>query len=104
MKEVEFSFKLTAKGRLSNVFFYPEQETMSIRLETADHKVWENKSFKLNVANPFEYELAVFGVSGTEWEAELRIKGQTKAFIEWEGETGDTRRNVSIRTKPEKDV
>ncbi|MNE00332.1 hypothetical protein D3C80_927400 [compost metagenome] len=69
-------------------------------------KEWENDEFELLVENPFEYTLKVFAVTGTEWEAELKIitSDGEKAFLKWEGETGDTKRNVSIRTKPLKNI
>lgn len=107
MNKVKFYFKLTSKGRLANVLFFPEQENTSILLETnSDKKEWENDEFELMVENPFEYKLQVFGVSGTKWEAELKtIKdSEKKDFLSWSGETGDTRRNISERTKPIKDV
>ncbi|MDO5970022.1 hypothetical protein Q4Q35_09390 [Flavivirga aquimarina] len=103
MKKVNFYFELKSKGSLANVFFYPEQENVSVRLETdSNRKEWKNESFELLVENPFEYELQVYGVSGTEWEAELKIitKSNTKSFIKWSGTTGDTRRNISVRRKP----
>jgi hypothetical protein len=107
MKKTKFYFKLTSKGSLANVFFYPEQENVSIRLETdSDKKEWENNSFELLVEDPFEYTLQVFGVSGTDWDAELKIitESNKNDFIKWSGQTGDTRRNISIRTKPIKNL
>lgn len=107
MEKVNFYFELTSKGSLANVFFYPEKENVSVRLETdSDRKEWKNESFELLVENPFEYELQVYGVSGTEWEAELKIikKSDAKSFIKWTGTTGDTRRNISVRTKPIKNL
>lgn len=107
MKKVKFYFKLTSKGTLANVFFYPEQEESTILLKAdSKRKEWENEEFELLVVNPFEYTLKVFGVTGTEWEAELKIitsEGK-KDFLKWEGETGDTKRNVSVRTKPLKNI
>ncbi|MDQ6530929.1 hypothetical protein [Flavobacterium sp. LHD-85] len=107
MKKVKFHFKLISKGTLANVFFYPEQEESTIILKSdSKRKEWENDEFELLIENPFEYTLKVFGVTGTEWEAELKIitlDGE-KAFLKWEGETGDTKRNVSIRTKPLKNI
>jgi hypothetical protein len=103
MKKVKFYFKLTSKGSLANVFFYPEQETISVILERdSDSKEWKNESFELLVEDPFDYELQLFGMSGTEWEAELKIINGTEKvdFLKWSGTTGDTRRNISIRTKP----
>lgn len=106
MKTVKFYFKLESKGSLENVYFYPENEPSIIISTSAVKKEWENKSFELMVQNPFEYKLVVFGVSGTEWKAELKIiKDNEKVdFLSWEGTTGDTRRNISERKKPTKDV
>ena len=107
MKKAKFYFKLTSKGSLANVFFYPEQEDVSIILETDSiRKEWRNESFELLVEDPFEYILQVFGVSGTDWEAELKIitKSSKIDFLMWSGQTGDTRRNISIRTKPIKNL
>lgn len=104
MKRVTFKFNLKSTGRLENVWFYPEDEHNSIIIERdASRTKWINKEFTLLVQDPFEYKLRVFGISGTKWEAEVKIqKGQEWApFIAWKGETGDTRRNISIRTKPE---
>lgn len=103
MKKAKFYFKLTAKGSLANVRFYPEQENISIIIETdSKRKEWKNESFELLVEEPFDYNLQVFGVSGTDWEAELKlIKKSTKVdYLKWSGTTGDSRRNISIRTKP----
>lgn len=103
MKKAKFYFKLTAEGRLANVFFFPEQEKSTIFLETDQgRKEWVNEEFELLVEDPFEYGLQVFGVSGTEWNAELKliIDNEKKEFIKWSGVTGDTRRNISERTKP----
>lgn len=107
MKKVKFYFKLVAKGSLENVYFCPEEETESILIKTnTDKKEWTNKQFELMVNNPFEYKLIVFGVTGTKWTAELKIinGSEKEPFLEWEGETGDTRNNFSDRTKPNKDV
>ena len=107
MKKAKFYFKLTSKGRLANVFFFPEQERVTILLETDQgRKEWINQEFELLVKNPFEYGLQVFGVSGTEWSAELKliIGNEKKAFIEWSGITGDTRRNISERITPIKNL
>lgn len=106
MRKVKFYFKISSEGTLANVFFYPEQENVSILLTTEDKKEWENKEFELLVEDPFEYTLMVFGVSGTSWNAELKIispEGK-KEFLSWNGETGDTRRNISVRTKPVKNI
>jgi hypothetical protein len=103
MKKVKFYFQLKSKGSLANVFFYPEQENVSIRLETdSKRKEWTNKSFELLIEEPFEYVLQVFGVSGTDWEAELKIISGTdnKGFLKWTGTTGDSIRNISVRKKP----
>ncbi|MDP5199811.1 hypothetical protein [Flavobacterium sp. DG2-3] len=107
MKKVKFHFKLISKGTLANVFFYPEQEESTIILKTdSKRKEWENEEFELLIENPFEYTLKVFGVTGTEWEAELKVitPDGEKAFLKWEGETGDTKRNISVRTKPTKNI
>lgn len=107
MKKAKFYFKLTAKGKLANVFFFPEKEETTIILNTdSDRKEWENDEFELLVEDPFDYTLKVFGVSGTEWEAELKIfsGNDKKDFLEWKGETGDTRRNISVRNKPTKNL
>jgi len=107
MKKVKFHFKLTSEGRLANVFFYPEEENSTIILEAdSERKEWENEDFELMVENPFEYVLKVFGVSGTEWKAELKIITQDgeKDFLKWEGITGDTKRNLSVRKKPVKNI
>ncbi|GAA0892590.1 hypothetical protein GCM10009122_22690 [Fulvivirga kasyanovii] len=106
MKTVKFNFKLTSKGSLANVFFYPEQEDVSILLKAdSKGKEWKNESFELLVEDPFEYTLHVYGVSGTEWEAELKIIGDSEVnFLKWSGTTGDTRRNISVRTKPTKNL
>jgi len=103
MKKIIFYFELKSKGSLANVFLYPEQEEVSVRLETdSKRKEWKSKPFELLIEEPFEYVLQVFGVSGTEWEAELKIvsKPENKPFLKWSGTTGDTRRNISIRKKP----
>lgn len=107
MKKVKFHFKLTSTGTLANVFFYPEQEESTIILKAdSKRKEWENKEFELLVEDPFEYTLKVFGVSGTKWEAELKLitADGEKNFLKWEGETGDTKRNISVRTKPLKNI
>jgi hypothetical protein len=107
MENAKFHFKLESVGRLANVRFFPEQDMSSIILTVDnDRKVWENEEFELLVLNPFEYTLQVFGVSGTEWEATLKIIGNSgeSDFIKWKGETGDTKRNFSVRTQPTKDV
>lgn len=107
MKKVTFYFKLTSVGKLANVFFYPEQESVSILLKAdGAQKEWENEGFELLVENPFEYTLQIFGVSGTEWAAELKIITEMgkQDFLKWEGTTGDSRRNISIRTKPTKNI
>lgn len=107
MKKVKFYFKLSSKGRLANVFFFPEKEDSTIILETnSNRKEWKNKEFELLVENPFDYTLQVFGVSGTNWEAELKLitDAGEKDFLHWKGTTGDTRRNISIRTKPTKNI
>lgn len=107
MKKVKFHFKLESLGRLANVRFFPEQDMSSIILTVDnDRKVWENEEFELLVLNPFEYTLQVFGVSGTEWVATLKIINNAgeSVFIEWKGETGDTKRNISVRNQPTKDI
>ncbi|OJJ20465.1 hypothetical protein BKI52_18585 [marine bacterium AO1-C] len=107
MKKVKFYFKLTSKGSLNNVFFYPEKEDTKIRLKVdSEGKKWESTEFELLVEDPFDYSLTVFGVSGTKWEAELKLvnKEGRHSFIKWEGVTGDTRRNISKRTKPVKNI
>lgn len=107
MKKAKFYFKLTSKGRLANVFFYPEQENSTIILDSnSDRKEWENEEFELLVEDPFEYTLQVFGISGTDWEAELKLitDSDKKDFLKWKGTTGDTRRNISVRTKPIKNL
>lgn len=107
MKKAKFYFKLTATGRLANVFFFPEQERSTVILETnSGKKEWVNDEFELLIEDPFEYTLQVFGVSGTSWEAELKIitDDEVKDFIQWSGTTGDTRRNISERTKPIKNL
>ncbi|TRX31199.1 hypothetical protein FNW52_18975 [Flavobacterium sp. ZT3R18] len=107
MKKVKFYFKLEAIGSLENVFFCPEKETTSIILKTdSERKEWLNEQFELMVENPFEYTLTVFGVTGTHWEAELKIINgdDEKVFLEWKGITGDTKNNFSIRNKPTKNV
>ena len=107
MKKAKFYFKLTSKGSLANVLFFPEKEKVSIILKTdSTRKNWENKEFELHVEEPFEYLLQAFGVSGTEWKAELKIvvNNVKVDFIEWEGITGDTRRNISERTEPVKNL
>ncbi len=103
MKKVKFYFELKSEGSLANVFFYPEQEEVSIRLKTeSQRKKWKNDSFELLIEEPFDYVLKVYGVSGTKWEAELKIVSsiENKSFLKWSGTTGDTRRNISIRKKP----
>ena len=106
MQKVKFTFKLTSKGMLNNVFFYPEQEDVTILLNAnQERKIWTNQEFELLVDDQFEYTLKVFGVSGTEWEAELKVvteSGQSN-FLKWKGITGDTRRSISVRTKPVKE-
>lgn len=107
MKRAKFSFKLESKGRLANVFFYPENKTMSIRLTSEDRKTWENDEFELLVEDPFDYLLEVYAISGTEWKAQLDIiddDGESKKFLSWSGVTGDTSRNTSERTKPVKNL
>lgn len=107
MKNVKFHFKLVSKGRLANVFFFPEQETSTVILKADDDlKVWENEEFELLVLNPFEYTLQVFGVNGTKWEAELNVintSGESN-LIKWKGITGDTKRNMSVRNQPTKNI
>ena len=107
MKKAKFCFKLTSKGKLANVFFYPEQENSTIILDSdSDRKEWENEEFELLVEDPFEYTLQVFGGSGTDWEADLKLIANSDKidFLKWEGTTGDTRRNISVRTKPIKNL
>jgi hypothetical protein len=107
MKNAKFYFKLTSQGSLANVSFSPEKEELSIVLKfDGPRKNWENKEFELLVENPFEYILKVFGVTGTSWKAELKFleDGVKKDFLEWDGVTGDTRRNFSERTTPIKNI
>ena len=107
MKKVKFYFKLESQGALENVFFSPEANKESIRIKTnSQRKEWVNEQFELMVVNPFEYTLTVFGVTGTGWKAELMIidDGNKKDFLKWEGSTGDTKNNFSIRTSPTKNV
>ena len=107
MQNVKFSFKLTAKGKLANVFFFPENSDHTIRIETKDFKIWENEEFELEVNNPFEYKLRVYGATGTDWEAILNItddNDESKEFIKWKGTTGDLSANTSERTNPVKNL
>jgi hypothetical protein len=106
MQHATFSFKLTAKSSLARVFFFPEHETNSVHLTSDDGKVWKNKGFALEVEDPFEYKLRVYGATGTKWEADLNlvIDGTERTFISWNGTTGDTATNVSERTVPVKNL
>lgn len=108
MQKVKFKFKLVSEGRLEKVRFYPENEMMSIHLDKSeDRKTWSNNEIELLIENPFDYTLKVFGVSDTEWTADLKIilsDGNEVNFLEWKGTTGDTARNLSVREKPVKDL
>ncbi len=107
MKKVKFYFKLTSKGKLQNVQFFPEDSQAGIQVKPdTSKKEWKNEGFVVEVTNPFQYELSVEGASETEWDAELKIidGDAKKEFLSWSGTTGDTNENLSIRTKPEKNV
>jgi hypothetical protein len=107
MKKVTFHFKLESVGSLEYVRFFPEDSEDSIPIKTDDdRKVWECESFDFDVENPFQYVLVVVGVSGTSWKAFLKIitdEGE-RDFLEWEGKTGDTAKNVSRRTTPIRNI
>lgn len=108
MKKVKFYFKLVSTGELEDVAFFPEDAQISIKIKhDSSRKKWENTGFELYVDNPFEYVLIVFGLSGTQWEAELKIveiDGSHSDFLKWSGITGDTTNNISRRTKPVKNI